>query len=120
MPVFAARMRDNTPCVLKVARAGTDWLDHEARSLELEEGHGAVRLLEADQECILLKRALPGEPLASLFRPADDDVATQAIAPVMALGHVPIVSDRSFGRCGIASRPRSRAGPSVRRSRSRR
>lgn len=91
--VFAARMRDGTPCVLKLARPGTDWLRGEARTLELQGGVGAVKLLDTHEDGILLERAMPGDSLEQLFRPEDDDAATEAIAGVMVLWRRPFESD---------------------------
>lgn len=52
----------------------------EARALKAFRGEGVVRLLEHDDDALVLERVLPGTPLVSV---ADDDEATQIAAGVM-------------------------------------
>ncbi len=77
-PVMRA---DGSPAVLKAGVPGDEFRASIA-FLRLCDGHGAVRLLEADDEwCVMLmEQAFPGSPLARLD---DDDAATVIGADVM-------------------------------------
>jgi streptomycin 6-kinase len=90
--VVAAR-REGAECVLKIARAGERGLDHEVRALSLQEGRGAVRVLEYQAgRGALLERVRPGIPLTTLAL-EDDDAATEAIAEALMSWRVPLESD---------------------------
>jgi streptomycin 6-kinase len=54
----------------------------EARALAALQGEGVVRLLEHDDDALILERVVPGTPLASVAA-ADDDEATRIAAGVM-------------------------------------
>lgn len=72
---------DGAPAVLKTG-VPRDEIETEIAALQLCDGAGMVRLLEADtaRGVMLLERALPGEPLSRL---EDDDQVTAIAADVM-------------------------------------
>jgi streptomycin 6-kinase len=73
---------DGSAAVLKVGFPDGH-LAHEARALEIFDGHGAVRLLahDPDRGALLLERADPGTPVADLV-PASDAEATAVLVAV--------------------------------------
>lgn len=79
--VAPARRADGTRAVLKLGLPGSD-IVHELAALQCFDGHGMVRLLEADpaRHAMLLERLEPG---AMLDRLADDEEATRIAARVM-------------------------------------
>lgn len=79
--VAPVRRADGSPAVLKAGVPGDEFRASIA-FLRFCEGHGAVRLLEADPTaCVMLmEQAFPGQPLAQV---EDDDVATAIGADVM-------------------------------------
>lgn len=85
---------DGSPAVLKAGIPGDEFRASIA-FLRLCEGHGAVRLLEADSDrCVMLmEQAFPGAPLAQL---ADDDAATTIGADVMREFWRPVPVAHSF------------------------
>jgi streptomycin 6-kinase len=76
-----ATRADGSPGVLK-ACCPDRALVHEGVALRLFDGHGAVRLLEADldQGVLLLERAVPGMPISAL---EDDEQAISAAISVL-------------------------------------
>lgn len=76
--VLRARLADGTPVVLKLSPA--PGLADEARALAHWNGGGAVRLLASDlaRGALLLERAEPGAPLASLCAQADRAATAEA------------------------------------------
>ena len=91
MPVILA---DGTPAVLKVGVPGDEFRAGIA-FLRMCDGHGAVRLLEADDKrCVMLmEQAFPGVPLARL---EDDDAATAIGADVMRAFWRPAPAEHPF------------------------
>ncbi|NOK62693.1 MAG: phosphotransferase [Chloroflexi bacterium AL-W] len=85
---------DNTPVVLKVGFPNPELLC-EMDALRLYNGHGMVRLLEADPErgIMLLERLEPGMTLADLN---DDTAATSIAAQVMHQLWRPVPASHSF------------------------
>lgn len=81
--VAAAERADGTPVVLKMGVPNPE-LFSEMEALQLYEGRGIARLLEADraQGAMLLERLMPGTPLYEVAA-ADDDQATRLAAEVM-------------------------------------
>ncbi|HEU4886199.1 MAG TPA: aminoglycoside phosphotransferase family protein [Longimicrobium sp.] len=82
--VIPVRGPDGAPLVLKLAPP-TEWLANEAHTLAHWAGGGAVRLEAVDlaRGALLLERAVPGTPLASLCA-SDDRAATAAAADAIA------------------------------------
>ena len=82
--VAPAIRADGTEAVLKLGVPGPD-LRREADALRVFDGHGSVRLLEADAEAglLLLERLRPGTVLTTLADEAHDDAATTIAASVM-------------------------------------
>jgi streptomycin 6-kinase len=64
--------------VLKVHKPGSDE-GPGARYLALHAGHGAVRVLEADSDAVLIERAVPGTRLRELALAGRDDEATHIV-----------------------------------------
>jgi streptomycin 6-kinase len=79
--VAPALRADSTPVVLKVGFPCRE-LHTEIAALQLYNGHGIARLLDADAQrgALLLERLLPGTPLVEL---TDDEQATTIAAQVM-------------------------------------
>src|ERR1041384_7230449 len=78
----ARRRSDGTSCVLKVTVfVGST---PEAAALTAWNGHGAVRLLEAEPDLggLLLERIEPGDMLAEVAQ-VDDDAATRIAAGLL-------------------------------------
>ncbi len=77
--VVTGERADGMRCVLKLGPPGAA-LAREAAALRWFDGHGAVRLLDADlpRGALLLERAEPGVALTSLV--ADDDRAATTVA----------------------------------------
>ncbi len=93
--VLAARRRGE-PVVLKLG-VPRDEIRTEMAALQLRDGDGAVRVLEADPEngALLLERLLPGEPLAALAL-ADDAAATAIGAACLARWRRPVPRHHAF------------------------
>ncbi|MGH2627383.1 MAG: aminoglycoside phosphotransferase family protein [Anaerolineales bacterium] len=85
--------RDGTEIVLKLAPPSAD-MRHEAESLKVFQGKGAVRLLaeDLDAAALLLKRIRPGEDARRL----PDEQAAGAVAGVMRELHCPLMSAHPF------------------------
>jgi streptomycin 6-kinase len=81
--VAPAVRADGTPVVLKVRFPGDGPLT-EIAALRLYDGHGMVKLLEADPDrgAFVLERLAPGAPLATMV-PIDDERATSIAAEVI-------------------------------------
>src|SRR5437660_8261005 len=81
--VAPATRADNTECVLKVSRH-VDETRNETAALELWDGHGAARMLDADPElgALLVERLHPGTMLSQVAE-TDDDAATVIGAVVL-------------------------------------
>ena len=107
--VAGAQRADGTEAVLKIGVPDDEAL-REILALRRYDGHGACRLLEADEEhrAMLLERLRPGETLVGLAQ-RDDEAATRVGAAVMRAlwrpvppgsGFEPIASwfDRAFAR----------------------
>jgi streptomycin 6-kinase len=77
--VAAVTRADGSPAVLKLG-VPDGHLNDEAEALRIFDGQGAVRLLDQgpDRGALLLERASPGVPVATLV-PADDEAATAAL-----------------------------------------
>jgi streptomycin 6-kinase len=73
--VRAVKLSDGTPAVLKINAAEPE-SEHEADALRLWDGHGAVRLLDDEENvrALLLERCEPGAPLWTV---EDDEEATR-------------------------------------------
>lgn len=135
--VYAATVRaDGRPCVLKLCRPGTDWVQKEARALRLQDGQGCVALLAERPEGILLERAVPGTPVsAAVGSPAAhradggraDDAATERLGVALLawrrpaeaaradLPHVrTLTADLARGLAGSEAAPEDAVPPSVR------
>jgi streptomycin 6-kinase len=82
--VVPARTGDGVDAVLKVVPPDHEYLASAAATLSAWGGTGAVRLLRADlgRGALLLERAVPGTPSASLV-PDDDERATDAAITVL-------------------------------------
>lgn len=89
-----ATRADGTPVVLKAGVVCPELLC-EIATLRHYNGHGIVRLLEADQQdgVMLLERLLPGTPL---FEVNDDEQATRIAAEVMQKFWLPPPAEHSF------------------------
>jgi len=70
--------RDGERALLKVFQPGSDEAP-SARFLALHHGHGTVRVLEADNEAILIERIVPGTRLTELVLQDRDDEATHIV-----------------------------------------
>lgn len=83
-----------SPAVLKAGEPGDEFRSG-IEFLRICDGHGAVRLLEADTErCVMLmEQAFPGTPLARL---EDDDAATAIAADVMRALWRPVPATHPF------------------------
>ena len=81
--VCRATVAGGTPAVLKVG-VPHDEMGTESEVLRLFDGHGIVRLFQADLEAgaLLMERAVPGETLVALSQ-SDDDRATRIGATIM-------------------------------------
>ena len=81
--VAPAMRADNTACVLKVSRH-VDETRNEIAALQLWDGDGAARLLDADPElgALLIERLDPGTMLSQVAE-TDDDAATVIAAAVL-------------------------------------
>ena len=92
--VAPALRADGTDVVLKVGVPNPELLS-EIEALRLYNGHGIVRLLDADpdQGALLLERLAPGTPLSSL---TDDEQATSIAARVMRQLWRPVPPEHSF------------------------
>jgi streptomycin 6-kinase len=92
--VAPATRADGTRAVLKLGLPGSD-IVHELAALRCFDGHGMVRLLEADAErhAMLLERLEPGTMLEAL---SDDDEATRCTARVMQALWTPAPQEHSF------------------------
>jgi streptomycin 6-kinase len=79
--VAPAWRADNTECVLKVSRHVDD-TRNEIAALQLWDGNGAARLLDADPElgALLVERLNPGTMLSQLAEIDDDDATVIAAA----------------------------------------
>jgi streptomycin 6-kinase len=83
--VAAARRHDGAKVVLKIGAPWEDGeLDREIHALNLYDGNGISRLLEADldRQAMLLERLQPGEMLTTIATD-DDDAATRISADVI-------------------------------------
>lgn len=69
------------PCILKVAREGSD--EKTAAVLKHYDGNGAVRLIKLEGQATLLERAMPGTHLSALVLRGEDDQATQILCDVI-------------------------------------
>jgi streptomycin 6-kinase len=80
--VAPATRADGSPAVLKIGLATDAEFGSEIEALRVFDGHGMVRLLEADpkQAVMLLDRVQPGRPLTTV---ADDAEATLIAATLM-------------------------------------
>lgn len=89
---------DGTDTVLKVGVPNAELLT-EVEALWLFDGHGIVRLLEADADwgVLLLERLKPGTPLSSL---SDDKQATSVATQVMRQLWKPVPSEHPFPTVG--------------------
>jgi streptomycin 6-kinase len=92
--VAPAVRADGTEVVLKVGVPNAELLT-EIEALRLFDGHGIVRLLEADYEqgALLLERLKPGTPLSSL---TDDEQATSIAIQVIGQLWKPVSLEHSF------------------------
>lgn len=92
--VAPAVQADGSQVVLKVGVPNPE-LQTEIEALRLYDGHGIVRLLEADptRGAMLLERLTPGTPLVTL---SDDEQATLIAAQVMRQLWRPVPSDHPF------------------------
>jgi streptomycin 6-kinase len=92
--VVPARRADGTRAVLKLGLPGSD-IVHELAALQCFDGHGSVRLLEADvaQHALLLERLEPGTMLDAL---TDDEEATRSAARVMRALWTPAPQEHGF------------------------
>ena len=81
--VCRATLPDGTPAVLKVGVPHRE-MRTESEVLRLFDGHGIVRLFQADLAAgaLLMERAVPGETLVALSE-SDDDQATRVGASLM-------------------------------------
>ena len=79
--LLRARCADGTPVILKICSPGGEFV-LQAAALQLFDGHGAVRLLDADPEdqVMVLECCEPGMMLRSV---EDDEEATSVAAAVM-------------------------------------
>jgi streptomycin 6-kinase len=92
--VAPAVRSDGAEAILKLGVPNPE-LRSELAALQLYDGHGCVRLLDADpdQGYLLLERLRPGTPLADL---ADDEQATAIAAEVMRQLWRPVPPDHPF------------------------
>src|SRR5579863_6713146 len=74
--------RDGVPLVLKLLNRGSDEYQ-SAGILAHWRGEGAVQLIEADEDWVLIERAIPGDDLTGPVAAGRDDEATLAICEVM-------------------------------------
>lgn len=115
--VAPARRQDGTAVVLKAGVPNTE-LRTEAAALQLFDGRGAVRLIDADPEAglLLLERLKPGSTLIHL---ADDEQATVAAIgvmrqlwrPVQTTAPFPTVSDWARGLTRLRHHFHGSTGP---------
>lgn len=116
--VAPATRADGSPAVLKIGVASDDEFGAEIEALRVFDGHGMVRLLEADpgQAVMLLDRVRPGTPLTSV---TDDAEATLIAAklmrdfwPVPPAGHAfPSLADWGNGLQRMRARFDGGSGP---------
>jgi streptomycin 6-kinase len=92
--VCAATRVDGTPVVLKIGVPNRE-LTSEIRTLQLYNGQGACRILEADagRGMLLLEQLLPGTMLATL---ENDDEATEIAADVLHQIRRPVPAGNGF------------------------
>jgi streptomycin 6-kinase len=93
--VALAERADGTLAVLKIGFPKDREFQTEINALEVFDGKGINRLLEADREkaVILIERVVPGEPLSALI---DDDEATRLIVSAMKKLHRPLPENHNF------------------------
>ncbi len=70
--VAAATQQSGRPVVLKIGR-DSHAIKRECEALKAYKGNGAVRLLDADDNALLLERIMPGRSLRSYFPDHDDE-----------------------------------------------
>jgi streptomycin 6-kinase len=101
--VLAFGRRGDQPVVVKIARQyGGEC--RPAAVLRAFDGHGVVRILDDDEDALLLERIMPGDSLVTVAASGHDDDATEVLAAVIGrmsaddYSGVPTVEDwgRSF------------------------
>lgn len=93
--VAPAELADGSQAVIKIGYPEDREFQSEIAALEVFNGDGICRLLQADKPhaVMLLERAIPGTTLASMD---EDDEATRTIAHIMKQLHKPLPESHNF------------------------
>lgn len=92
--------RSGAPAVLKIAR--TDAERRGAQVMEYWDGQGAARVLERDDDALLLERAMGPLSLARMVHRGHDDEATRILCAVASRLHAPRARPLPVGLIALA------------------